>query len=56
MDVLDAGNIHIAAKVAALPAGIYGFGDIREARVAEAARMGADLLTDLTARQTIAAE
>ncbi|MEW5686042.1 MAG: indolepyruvate ferredoxin oxidoreductase family protein [Pseudomonadota bacterium] len=56
MDVLDAGNIHIAVKVAELPAEIYGFGYIKEARVAEAARMRTDLLANLTAPQTIAAE
>jgi len=56
LEVLDAGNIAIVVKLAELPAEIYGFGYIKDARVAEAERLRADLLANLTSPHTIAAE
>nr|WP_272886922.1 indolepyruvate ferredoxin oxidoreductase family protein [Phenylobacterium aquaticum] len=56
LERLTLANLGVAVKLAALPAEIYGYGHIKEARVAEAERMRSDLLAALAAPHTIAAE
>ena len=46
LDTLDAGNVALAAEIAAVPEHIRGYGHVKEAHLAKAKAREADLLRE----------